>query len=254
MGNKWFMVFILAAVLAAGIVLAASSTQPYIYEPGFAGSYTYNLLLNSGLGLMLGAAGLGIVAGAIVGRTAEKASRREGKRLSAAALFNDWGFSLSALAGVILITTGFALGGILSPRLVGTQSSIAFTLNMHFVGIIILLFGGLYTISRMVVSGDFSMLASIKDVFSPGKKGENLPSFSWAVWSFIAGFAALAIKGTFLVVVHLFGWPESILVAVSAIHDVLAVIALALALVAVYFLMVESAPAKARLAPKPSKA
>lgn len=249
MGNKWFMALVLAAVLAVGILVAFNSSQPYMYEPGFAGSYTYNLLFNSGLGMILGATGLGIVIGAIVGLLMGKPAKAAGRR-GAGALFDDWGVSFCALAGLIYIVTRIMLGVTWSPRLVATQQSIAVTMNMNFVGMVIMLFGSLYAITRMLVSGDYSLLASLKDVFSFGKRGNYLPSHGWALWAVMVAFATVAIKGAFLVVVHLFGWPLSIIVVVSAIHDILILIALILAAVAIGFLVMENLPQAGKAVPK----
>ncbi len=252
MAKKWFMGLVLLAALAVGILLAVNSAQPYMYEPGYAGSYTYSLLLNSGLGLMLAGTGLGVLGGAIVGLSQGKRARAAHKQ-GAGMLFDDWGIAFMALAGLVLLVTGILLGGTWSPRLVGTSQAIALTLNMHFIGIVLMLFGGFYTLTRMVVAGDYSLFAAFGDIFKPIRGKRQLTSYGWALWAFTLGFATLAIKGFFLVVVHLFHWPEAILVVASAIHDILALTAMLLAVVALVFLVLENLP-QPKAAPTAAKA
>jgi hypothetical protein len=251
--KNWLMWLILVVVLATGILLARNGSQLYIYESGFSGSYTYNLMLNSGLSMMLGGAGFGILIGAVVGLLAGKRVITSNKKHGAEVLFGDWGVAFCILGGLILIVTGIMLGGTWSPRLVNGMQATGFALNMHFLGIVTLLFGSFFTITRMVVSSDFSLLASFKDPLTMGK-GKYLPSHGWALWSLIFGFATLVIKGSFLLAVQLFSWPESVSIIVAAVHDILALIALMLGLVALGFLVFEHLPAGVKLVAKPSKA
>jgi len=253
MSNKWFMLIVMLSVLAAGIFIAVNSAQLYVYEAGNGGSYTYSLLLNAGLGMMLGGAGLGILVGAVAGFLAEKPARPAAKR-GAGVLFDDWGISFCVMAGIILIITGIMLGGIWSPRLVASQQATAITMNMHFIGIVIILFGGFFALTRMFMAKDYSILASFKDVLAEGKNKKYLPSHGWAVWALAVGFFTLCFKGAFLLAVHLFGWPNTILVVVSAMHDILALGALVLALIAAGFLIAENRAAFERFAHKESGA
>jgi len=249
MSNKWFMILVMVSVLAVGIFIAVNSAQLYVYESGNSGSYTYTLLLNAGLGMMLGGAGIGIITGAIVGLLGEKSARPTNRR-GAGVLFDDWGLSFTAMAGVILLVTGIMLGGIWSPRLVTSQQAIASTMNMHFIGIVIMLFGGLFVLTRMFISKDYSLLASFKDVLVGGKSKQYLPSHGWAVWALTVGFFTLCLKGAFLLAVHWFSWPNTILVVVSGIHDLLALGGLVLAVVALVFFTMENSVVFNRFAHK----
>lgn len=253
MAKSWFKLLILAFVLALGIIVARNGSQLYLYESGYSGSYTYNLLLNSGLGMMLGGAGLGILIGAIAGLMSAKQPAAGQKKQGAEAFFGDWGVAFCTLGGLILIVTGLMLGGTWSPRLVGGMQSIGFALNMHFIGVVTLMFGALFTVTRMLVSGDFSLLASFRDPFSRGK-GKYLPSHGWALWSLIFGVATLGVKGSFLLAVQLFSWPESVSIAIAAVHDIMALVALILGVAAVVLMVAEHMPVKAKPVVKPSGA
>ncbi|MDD2251613.1 MAG: hypothetical protein WCS74_05285 [Dehalococcoidales bacterium] len=244
MSNKWFMILVLATVLGVGIFISFTSSQLYMYEPGFSGSYTYNLLLNAGLGLMLGGAGLGLIAGAIVGLISRNNPKPAGK-LGAGALFDDWGVSFCALAGLVLMVTGIMLGGVWSPRLVSSLGVYAVTSNMHIVGIVIFLFGSLFIIARMFVSGDYSLVKTLWNGLSFKKRSNYLPSYRWGVWALLIGFAALGIKGFFLVVAHIFHWPSIVTVIASDIHGILALIATLMAIAAIVLMIMESNESKA---------
>ena len=250
MGKKWFMALVLISVLGLAIYTASTKAQFYHYEAGFSGSYTYDLLLNSGLWLMLTGAGLGIIAGAAIAllRRARKPVGKQG----AEALFNEWDVSFCILGGLILMVTGVMIGGIWSPRLV-SQGATGFALNLHFLGIIMLLFGSMMVVTRTLVSGDFKRFAPLKDVFKFSRPSEYLPSYSWATWSLVVAVIAMAIKGSFLLIGLALNWPESVAVVIAAIHDILALIAILLALVALGFLIMERYPG-AKAVPKTSKA
>jgi len=251
--KNWFMWLVLAAVLAAGMGIAWNGSQLYIYESYYSGSYTYNLMLNSGLSMMLGGAGLGILIGALVGLFGSKAPAATAKKQGAETLIGDWGVAFAALGGLILIVTGIALGGTWSPRLVNGMQSTGFVLNMHFVGIVTLLFGALFLVTRMLVSGDWGLLGSFKDPWNM-KKSKFLPSHGWALWSLIFGVATLALKGSFLLGVQLFKWPESVSITVAGIHDILALVSLILGIVAVGLLIFEHLPSGVRSPIKSAKA
>ncbi len=188
--KSWLLWLIFAAILGTGILVARNGSQLYIYESFSSGSYTYNLLLNSGLSMLLGGAGLGILVGAIVGLTSGRQAAAEGKKQGAELLLEDWGVGFCILGGLVLFVTGIMLGGTWSPRLVSGMQATGFALNMHFVGVVVLLFGTLYLITRMLVSGNFSLLASFRDPFML-KKGKDLPSHGWALWAILFGVAAL---------------------------------------------------------------
>ena len=67
MGKKSFIALVSIAVIVSVILLAQSSSQLYLNIGGVSGSYTYNIMFNSGLGFILGAIGLGILFGAVAG-------------------------------------------------------------------------------------------------------------------------------------------------------------------------------------------
>ncbi len=253
MSKRWFMALVFLAVLVVAVYISINSAQFYMYEPGFSGSYTYNLLLNSGLSLMLGGAGLGILAGVAVALAGGRPARPAGKP-GAEILLDDWGVSFCLLGGLVLAVTGIMIGGLWSPRLVSSQGAIAFTLNLHFMGIIILLFGSTLVATRMLVTGNLSQLAPLRDVFKLGKGSHYLPSYSWAGWSLVFGIVTMVIKGSFLLIGRVFNWPESVNVAVAAIHDILALVAILLALIALGFLVMERVPLASKAAPKATKA
>ena len=250
MGKKWFMFLVLITVLGVAIYAAAASSQLYIYEAGSSGSYTYNLLLNSGIWLMLVAAGLGIIFGAALARTTgiEKPSQRQG----AEAFFNEWDMSFCILGSLILMVTGFMVGGIWSPRLV-TPGATGFALNLHFMGIVILLFGSIAVLTRAIFSGDYSRFSSLKYLFQPDREKYKL-SYIWAGWALMIAVATMVIKGSFLLVGNLLNWPETVAVVVAAIHDIMALIAIIFGIVAFGLLLLEGRYTAPKTSPKAAKA
>jgi len=228
MGKKSFIGLVSIAVIVAVILLAQSSSQLYLDMAGASGSYTYNIMYNSGLGFIVAAIGLGILSGAIAGDFMKREPKLEKKQgnIGMETLLNDWGMALSSLGALILLVSGIYLGGTWSSRLVGSTQATAFTLNTHFFGMVILLFGGCYLGMRMLIAKSVQPLSSIKDLFRQKGETSYLLSHRLAVLTYLIVITALIVKGAGLFGEHVLNFPSGIAVGTSIFHDIFALIGL----------------------------
>ena len=231
MGKKSFMALVMVSILVVGLIIARDGSRLYLEMGGISGSYTYNILFNSGLGMILGAVGLGILLGAISGTFSRRAALKDStseKKSGAIVLFGDWGITLGTFGALILLISGIFLGGTWSSRLVDTQGSIGFTLNTHFIGMIVLLFAICYLLTRILVSGDYSLFKTMVDSFRVKPKGNYALSYRFAVFTIVVVALSLFVKGAGLIAFHVFGWAEGIAVGTSVFHDIFALFGLIL--------------------------
>ena len=255
MGKKSFIGLVSIAIIVASILIAQDGSRLFLDMSGGSGSYTYNVMFNSGLGFLIGAVGLGLLLGAIAGNQMKaQAESAQINRVGMGALLNDWGIALSALGALMLVVSGIFLGGIWSPRLVISAETTGFVLNMHFFGVVTLLFGACYLAMRMLIAKSVSPLSSIGGLLNWGKDSSYLPSHKMAVLTFLVVVLAVVVKAAGLIAVHTFGWPEGIAVGTNVFHGFAALVALVLLAVAIGLWVFEKLSAQEAVVSKPSQA
>lgn len=256
MGKKSFIGLVSVAIIFAGILIAQDGARLYLDMAGSSGSYTYNIMFNSGLGMMLGAVGLGILLGSLAGnfmRRHSEANDPKSMVRGAGALLEDWGVSLSILGALILLVSGIFLGAFLSPRLVNTPEATGFIMNIQFFGNMTLLFGVCYLATRMLVSKNAWPISSVKDIFRGGQARGYLPSYRWAVLTLLIVVGVLVVKGAGLIAVHAFGWAEGIAIGTAIFHNIFALVAIVLLLVTIILVIAERLAIRAEVVSKPSE-
>ena len=256
--KKAYILPVMTVVMVAGIIIAWFASRLYLYSPEFAGVHTYNVLVNSAPWALLYSAGLGISLGAVAARFPGSGSGTKGGemgRRGAGLLFEDLGMAFSLLGMAILLVTGIMMGGFITPRLlVDTAETIGFALNMHFVGIVTLLFGFGYFATRTMVSGDYSLvLSQLRGFFGSRRQSKYLPSLSWAMLAVAFAFVTLGLKGTGLLGEQILGLPREVAIVTSVSHDILALASMILGLIAVSLTISESLNKQGRAAGQPSK-
>jgi len=257
MGKKSFIGLVSIAVIVAIILLAQSSSQLYLNIGGVSGSYTYNIMFNSGLGFILAAVGLGILFGAVAGELMKREPKvdvRQGGKIGMEALLNDWGMALSTLGSLIMLISGIYLGGTWSSRLVNSPEATAFVMNMHFFGMVTLLFGGCYLGMRMLIAKSAKPLSSIKDLLRQKGDSRYLLSHRLAVLTFLIVIAAFVVKGAGLFSEHVLNFPSGIAVGTAIFHDIFALIGLIVLVTAILARIVEVSGTQEVEVKKPSKA
>ena len=257
MGKKSFIGLVSIAVIVAVILLAQNSSELYLNIGGVSGSYTYNIMFNSGLGFILGAVGLGILFGAVAGELMKREPKvdvRQGGKIGMEALLNDWGMALSTLGALIMLISGIYLGGTWSSRLVNSPEATAFVMNTHFFGMVTLLFGGCYLGMRMLIAKSARPLSSIKDLFRQKGDSRYLLSHRLAVLTFLIVIAAFVVKGAGLFGEHVLNFPSGIVVGTAVFHDVFALIGLIVLVTAILVRIVEVFGTQEVEVKKPSKA
>ena len=249
MGNKCMIGLVSIAIIVVSILLAQDGSRLFLDMSGGSGSYTYNVMFNSGLGFLIGAVGLGFLLGAIAGNQMKgQAETAPSNRAGMGALLNDWGIALSSLGALMLVVSGILLGGTWSPRLVSSAETTGFVLNMHFFGVVILLFGVCYLAMRMLIAKSVSPLSSIGGLLNWGSDSSYLPSHKMAVLTFLVVVLALVVKGAGLLGSHALG------LGTSVFHGFAALVALVLLAVAIVLWVFEKLGAQEAVVSKPSQA
>ncbi|GEM_PF-3035426 len=256
--KKTFIVPVMFAVLVGGIAIAWVGSRLYLYSPEFAGSHTYNLFFNSAPWAIMYSAGLGISLGAVAARfrKSESGTRDEVVvRRGAGLLFEDLGLAFCVLGVVVLLATGIMMGGSVTPRvLADSAGTIGFVMNVHFVGIVTLLFGVAYFVTRTIVSGDYGLvLSQLRGFVRPRRQSDYLPSLRWAMLAAALALVALGVKGTGLLAEQVLGLPREIAIVTSLTHDILGLVGVIPAGVAAILLIVESLGKQGRSASQPAE-
>jgi cytochrome b subunit of formate dehydrogenase len=135
-----------------------------------------------------------------------------------------------------LLTTGFVIGFLFFPHLADTPMSVLAPLNVHFVGIIIATFGGLYFLTDYLLSKRISTLVpSIRDItqgtikkYILKQKYENEGKYLSSQKSAFLVFALLGgmlfITGIVKVLAHSWQMPSAVMAVSTQIHDVFALL------------------------------
>lgn len=231
-------IFIIGGLLAAGIAgvyVAFVLSRPVPQGEPFAGSSTYHLLFGPGALLILIAASLGIFFRAISKRPRGEPTSGAGKilRHDERTFFSHWAHAFSV---VMLAGSGTMMGPLFVPRFVHTPEEAGFALNVHFVGVVIFVFGLFYYISDVIIEGGLRELLpegrDIKDAFSyytakltgseAPPQGKYLASekLAYPVWVVLVG--GITITGGMKVAAHVWSFSGAFMGAMSFMHDVCA--------------------------------
>jgi hypothetical protein len=161
--NKWFVIFILIAIVAAGVVVSA---------------YLDILMLSKLPWLLIVSAASGIIPGILRAKFKSRTIIENGEvsRHGIGAFIEHW---MTGRGIFLLITSGFMIGFLFFPHFADTPESVLFPLNMHFIGLIITVFGGFYFLTDYVFSGRLSVLMpDLKDIVQ-GTIGKYLLKKKW---------------------------------------------------------------------------
>lgn len=231
---------VLAAVFAVGAYLAFALSRLYLFRPGFAGSYTYVLLFKSAPWAVLAAAALGLFYGAsVTDRPGPEIKNGKVLRHDEVAFLEHWTHASST---VLLLGTGIYLGFLFFPRLLPNAQTIGFVMNLHFVGVVVFLFGIFYYLANAWVNGglkehlpepgDFK--AAVADYLSKlgvGKapaEGKYLASERLSYVGWIVGVGGIILTGAVKISAHVWSLPGALMGAMSWLHDVFALLMLAM--------------------------
>jgi hypothetical protein len=253
MGKKTVIGLVSIAIVVVSILLAQDGSRLFLDMAGGSGSYTYNVLFNSGLGLMIGAVGLGIFLGAIAGNQAKGREPAPADRVGMGALLSDWGVSISSVGAIILFISGIFLGGPWSPKLIQSAEANGFWLNLHFFGMITLLFGVLYLATRMLFAKSISPFGSMGELTNWGSDSNYLPSHKVAILTYLVAVLALIVKGGGLLG-HTIGLPDGLAVSTGLFHGFAALVALILLAAAIALWIFEKLSAQEAVVSRPSQA
>jgi formate dehydrogenase subunit gamma len=178
---------------------------------------------------------LGIYFGASLVRRRSEPEMQNGKilRHDEVAFFEHW---MHALATLLLLVTGVHLGFLLVPRLVQRPESVGLMLNLHFVGVVMFLFGIAYYLTDDLLTGgikehwpepgDFrAAVADYMAKFGGGRapeEGKYLASekLSYPLWVLVVG--GVIVTGAVKVAAHVWSLPGALMGPVTFLHDLAA--------------------------------
>jgi cytochrome b subunit of formate dehydrogenase len=234
--NKWIVIFILIAVITIGIIFAA---------------YPNSLLLSKIPWLLIVSAITGIILGILRVRFKRKAVIENGKvfRHGIGAFIQHW---LTALGIFLLIISGFIIGFLFFPNIADTPKSVLFPLNLHFIGLNITLFGGLYFLTDYLLSRRLSVLIpNIKEILQGTigkyllrKKWEHETKYLASQKSAFLLFAVLGgvqlITGSIKIMGHFYNIPSSTLAITTAIHDIFSLLFIIMLVIHISFALLLS--------------
>jgi cytochrome b subunit of formate dehydrogenase len=198
------VLIILALVLAAlavGVVLSNAS------EDVFFDSIPWITVAAAGLGFILG-----IARALLKGR--EEISYGEVNRHGTGSFLEHWGTALGIFA---LLASAILLGFLFFPTIADTVDKTILPLNIHFVGVVITLFGGFFFVGDYIASRKYDrLLPNIPDIFGGliGKyflrrkwssEDKYLSSQKVAFLGFALFGGVLLISGAVKVAAHI--WP-----------------------------------------------
>lgn len=241
MGTRLIIAAGLSSAAIGGVFFARAVTQPVLYESEYAKSTAYYLLFEPAAWLIPLAAFLGILCRAL-SKNSDSELRCEGGRIirhDEHMFFSHWSHALSV---VILAGTGIVLGSLFLPRFAHTPESVAFAINIHFVGSVIFVFGLFYAISDLALNGGLKDLLpgadDVKDSLSyygsklgmgvPPKQGKYLASekLSFPVWVVLV--AGTTVTGGIKAAAHVWSLPAEFMAAMTYIHGICALCLLAM--------------------------
>jgi cytochrome b subunit of formate dehydrogenase len=234
--NKWIVIFILIAVFATGIIIAA---------------YPDSLLLSKFPWLLIVSSVTGIILGILRAKFKKKPIIEDGKvfRHGIGAFIEHW---LTALGIFLLIISGFIMGFLFFPNIADTPKSVLFPLNMHFAGLNITLLGGFYFLSDYLFSRKFSVLIpNIREIlhgtigkYLLRKKMEHETKYLASQKSAFLLFAVLGgvqlITGSIKVMGHFLNISSTALAVTTSIHDIFSLLFIIMLVIHISFALLLS--------------
>jgi cytochrome b subunit of formate dehydrogenase len=231
--NKWFVIFILIAVVAAGVIASA---------------YIDILLLSKLPWLLIVAAVTGIILGILSVRFKSRTVIENGdvSRHGIGAFIEHW---MTVLGIFLLIISGFLIGFLFFPHIAETPKSVLFPLNMHFTGLIITVFGGFYFLTDHILSKKLRLLIpGIKDILNGtigkyilkrewNKEGKYLSSQKSAFLAYAILGGVQLITGSIKIIGHFFHIPASTLAVTTSIHDIFSLLFIIMLFVHILFVL-----------------
>jgi formate dehydrogenase subunit gamma len=235
------------ALVSAGIALVFVLGLAYaVRSASRAGA---ELLFDSGFWLVALAPFAGILA---AGLTRRKDPRVEGDRVlrhDDAAILEHWTHGIGT---AFLLVSGIALGLLFVPRLVGSGAPVWAAMNIHFVAVVLFLFGTFYYGANTVLSwhrlgehlptkNAFSFTIQHYGHLLGVKKYEMPPEDKYFESEKMAYILALAstigviVTGLIKALAHVVGLPGGLVGAATLVHDVSTVAMLAFFLAHVFF-------------------
>jgi cytochrome b subunit of formate dehydrogenase len=197
------LVLILAA-LAIGIVFSNTSDD------------TNAVFFDTLPWITVAAAGFGFICGIAraIFKGKEEISNGEVNRHGGGSFLEHWG---TAFGIFTLLASGFLLGFLFFPSIMKTLDTTALSLNIHFIGVVVTLFGGFFFVGDYIFSRKFDrLIPNVPDIFSGfiGKyflrrkyphEDKYLASQKVAFLGFAVIGGVLVITGAVKVAAHI--WP-----------------------------------------------
>ncbi len=221
----------LVVVFTLGFYLAYKASQLYQYQAVFAGSYTYQLLFTSFSWLIPVSILGGIFAGAASEREQSQIIDGQVLRHDGLAFLIHWSH---AIATLLLVVTGVYLGFLFIPRLVFTPQSVGYMLNLHFVGVVVLLFSVSCHLTDLLLAGklkehwpeagDFKAAlahyAAKVGIGTAPPEGKYLASekLSYPLWVLSVGLVILT--GLTKISAHVWNLPGGLMEVATLLHDI----------------------------------
>jgi len=203
------------AALAVGIVFSNTA------EAVFFDTIPWITVAAAGLGLVLGAARALL-------KNKEDISYGEVTRHGGGSFLEHWGTALGIFA---LLASGILLGFLFFPTIIDTPDKTAFPLNIHFIGVIVALFGGFFFVGDYIFSKKYDrLIPNIPDIFGGfiGKyflrrkwssEDKYLSSQKVAFLGFAFIGAGILISGAIKVAAHIWSIQAGVWGAFTVVHD-----------------------------------
>lgn len=237
----------LLVTLGLGLFLAFNFSRLIPNDTTIGESYSYQLLFKPAAWLIPLSAFLGILIRSLFKSPGDGANLKEGKilRHDVHMFFFHW---LNAVSFCLLAVSGIDLGPGWLPRFVHTPEAVGFALNLHFIGIILFVFGLTYIISDIMIKGSLKEhLPSARDIKNTisyyaskltdaeaprQEKYLSSEKLTFPIWIILLGgiFATGAIK----VAAHLWSLPADIMPVVTWTHDIFSLCLMALVIMHVF--------------------
>jgi len=216
--------------LIFGVYWAYDASRLYVFQSGFTGSYTYNLLFESATWVIPVSILLGILIGAFA-KGKQDSYIEDGKvlRHDETMFFQHWSH---AIATLLLIGTGICLGLLFLPRFLTNSQDIGFVINLHFIGASLFLFTVFFHVTKNILTGEIEenmpkahdipeAIAHYKAMLGFGKQpdeGKYLASerLSYPAWGVIV--AGIILSGLIKVSAYIWDMPEGLMALGTLIH------------------------------------
>lgn len=236
MGTRISVAVTVVVVVALGVLMAVSAAQLVPMGSGISSlsgtsSLTYDVLFNSRGWLVLAAAALGLLAGAFTRRPTVRIEDGIVERHDGVAIFEHW---LHVVAVLVLLGSGIALGFLFIPRLVTGAHDTGVALNLHWVGVVLFAFSGVYYATNTVLSGRLKEhLAGLEDInvgiahyraqlakSEPPAEGKFYASERIAYVYMLVALGLVALTGVLKLLAYGINMPAGVMGVVTPLHDV----------------------------------